>query len=152
MIKPMTEPGKSANASTSPRQVVAGILTRAADDGSVEILICQRRADQAFASQWEFPGGKVEPGEEFPAALARELDEELGIRADVGCRLAVVRHTYQNGRAVELHFFHVERFEGELENRIFQQILWQPHTNLTHYEFLEADRGIVQALARGELL
>jgi 8-oxo-dGTP diphosphatase len=147
----MTEPSKPSTSAISPRQVVAGILTRTVD-GSTEILICQRRADQTFPLQWEFPGGKVERDEGFPAALVRELDEELGIRADVGRRVAVVRHTYQSGRAVELHFFHVERYEGELDNRIFQQLLWQPRANLTQFDFLEADRGIVQALARGELL
>ena len=147
----MTEPSKPSTSLTSPRQVVAGILTRMVD-GATEILICQRRADQTFPLQWEFPGGKVEPGEGFPAALARELDEELGIRSHVGRRVAVIRHTYQSGRAVELHFFHVERYEGNLDNRIFQQVLWQTRASLTQFEFLEADRGIVQALARGELL
>ncbi|HVP65192.1 MAG TPA: (deoxy)nucleoside triphosphate pyrophosphohydrolase [candidate division Zixibacteria bacterium] len=147
----MTSPSSSSASSISPRQVVAGILTRTVE-GATEILICQRRADQTFAHQWEFPGGKVEPGEGFPAALVRELDEELGIRAEVGRRVAVVRHTYQSGRAVELHFFHVERYKGDLDNRIFQQVLWQQRTSLTQFDFLEADRGIVQALARGELL
>ncbi|HUO59249.1 MAG TPA: (deoxy)nucleoside triphosphate pyrophosphohydrolase [Candidatus Acidoferrales bacterium] len=147
----MIDSSNSPASPTSPRQVVAGILTRTVD-GTTEILICQRRADQTFPLQWEFPGGKVEPGEQFPAALVRELDEELGIRADVGRRVAVVRHTYQTGRAVELHFFHIERFERELENRIFEQICWQPREGITQFEFLEADRGVVRQLARGELL
>jgi 8-oxo-dGTP diphosphatase len=148
----MTEFSTSSAPNVAPRQVVAGILTRTTDDGTTEILICQRRPDQTHASQWEFPGGKVESGEEFSAALARELDEELGIRADAGRRVAVVRHTYQGGRAVELHFFHVQHWEREIDNRIFEQIRWEPSANLTHFDFLEADRGIVRALARGELL
>jgi len=148
----MTNSSQAAAQNLAPRQVVAGILTRTVDGGTTEILICQRRADQNFALQWEFPGGKVEPGEQFPAALARELDEELGIRAHIGRRVAVVRHTYQANSAVELHFFHVERFEGEIDNRIFRQILWKPRSGITQFEFLEADRGIVRQLARGELV
>ena len=64
------------------RFVAAALIVRGA-----EVLICQRRADQPMALQWEFPGGKIEAGESAEEALARELDEELGIQATVGPRV-----------------------------------------------------------------
>jgi 8-oxo-dGTP diphosphatase len=136
---------------TSVKQVVAAILLR--DD---RVLICQRREDQPFALEWEFPGGKIEPGEEPIAALERELHEELGIRAVVGTELATVRHCYRkqgHGEelAVELHFFLVREFSGELENRIFRQIRWEPRKALDAESFLEADRDVVRQLKSGDL-
>ena len=85
------------------------------------LLICQRRPDQPMALQWEFPGGKIEPGEGPEQALVRELQEELGIRATIGPRVTHIRHNYRHGGAVDLQFFAVPSFEGELENKIFHQ-------------------------------
>jgi 8-oxo-dGTP diphosphatase len=128
------------------KQVVAAILVR--ED---RVLICQRREDQPFAMQWEFPGGKVEAGEELPAALARELHEELGIRAAIGPEIATVQHQYAEGLAVELHFFLVAEFTGEIENRIFHEVRWEARTALDAESFLEADRGVVRQLQSGDL-
>jgi 8-oxo-dGTP diphosphatase len=119
--------------------VVAGILLR-----EERILICQRREDQSFPLQWEFPGGKAEPGEALPEALARELDEELGIAASVGPELACLRHHYAEGLAVELHFLLVTEFSGEIENRIFRELRWVMRKELEAEIFLEADRDIVR--------
>ena len=77
-----------------------------------------------MALQWEFPGGKIEAGESPEQALARELDEELGIQAKVGARVTHIRHNYRHGGAVDLQFFAVHEFAGELQNRIFQQFQW----------------------------
>lgn len=117
-----------------------------------EILICQRRADQPMALKWEFPGGKIEQGESAEQALRRELDEELGIQATIGRRVAHVRHNYRHGGAVDLQFFAVKEFAGEMENRIFQQLLWVRLEDLPSYDFLAADRGLIQDLAAGRLL
>jgi 8-oxo-dGTP diphosphatase len=114
-------------------------------------LICQRRDDQPFALQWEFPGGKVEAGEDFPAALARELQEELGIEATIGQEITTVRHQYAEGLGVELHFFVVSEFAGTLENRIFREVRWEERETLEAGSFLEADRGVVRSLQSGEL-
>lgn len=102
--------------------------------------------------KWEFPGGKIEPGEDAPAALQRELDEELGICAQIGRKVAQLQHRYVNGNAVELHFFMVERYEGEMQNRIFREIRWVNRRELPKLDFLDADRKLVQQLADGELL
>lgn len=129
------------------KQVVAALILR--DD---KILICQRTKDQPMALKWEFPGGKIEPGEEPPAALRRELDEELGISATIGEKVATVEHHYKKGGAVELHFYPVREYKGELENRIFEQIRWVNRRDLPRFDFLEADRDIIRQLANGKLL
>lgn len=131
----------------SMKQVVAALIVR----GS-EILICQRTKYQPMPLQWEFPGGKIEPGEESRAALERELEEELGIRATVGPEIATVAHTYKSGNGVELHFFLVEQFEGEIENLIFKEVRWVERTRLPEYDFLEADKGLVEEIAAGKVL
>jgi len=115
------------------------------------VLICQRTEKQAFALQWEFPGGKVEAGEELKAALVRELCEELGIEAVVEQEIATVRHQYAEGLAVELHFFLVKEFVGEIENRIFREVRWEERTALDSESFLEADREVVRKIRSGEL-
>jgi 8-oxo-dGTP diphosphatase len=117
-----------------------------------EVLIGQRRPDQPMASLWEFPGGKIEPGESAEQALARELGEELGIQAVIGPRVTRIRHNYRHGGAVDLQFFTVHEFTGEIDNQIYQQVRWVKIEELTEYEFLAADRGLIKDLAAGKLL
>ncbi len=129
------------------RFVAAALMVRGG-----EVLICQRRPDQPMALQWEFPGGKIEPGESPEQALARELDEELGIKATIGGHVTHIRHNYRHGGAVDLQFFAVHEFSGELQNRIFQQFKWVKLEDLPGYDFLAADRGLIRDLAAGKLL
>ncbi len=105
-----------------------------------------------MALQWEFPGGKIEAGESAEQALKRELDEELGITAEIGARVTHIRHNYRHGGAVDLQFFSVQRFEGELDNRIFHQVKWVKLEELPGYDFLAADRNLIRDLAAGKLL
>ena len=81
--------------------------------------------------------------------LGRELEEELGIRAQIGSKVAQLQHTYLNGNAVELHFFKVEHYEGELQNRIFREVRWVHRRDLPALDFLDADRTLVQQIAEG---
>jgi len=129
------------------RFVAAALIVRAG-----EVLIGQRRPDQPMASLWEFPGGKIEAGESAQQALARELSEELGINAIIGPPVTRIRHNYRHGGAVDLQFFSVYQFEGEIQNQIYQQIKWVKLGDLPEYEFLAADRGLIRDLAAGKLL
>ena len=101
--------------------------------------------------QWEFPGGKVRDGEDLKAALNRELAEELAIEAEVGDEVHRLRHRYPD-RYVEVVFFAVRSFKGDLINRVFEAVEWAPRERLANYDFLEADRELVARLARGEIL
>jgi 8-oxo-dGTP diphosphatase len=116
------------------------------------ILICQRTRHQAFPLKWEFPGGKIEDGEQPRDALRRELDEELGIDAKIGDEVSRIQHTYTHGGTVELRFFIVEEFAGEIENRIFKDVRWVARKDLPKFDFLEADAGLVEDIARGEVV
>ncbi|SRR5579885_3600303 len=132
--------------SDSPRTVVAALIFQ-----HNRLLICQRRPSDAFPNQWEFPGGKVEPGEEPAAALHRELSEELGISAEIGRQIWRTDFQYPGRAPVHLLFFLVFNYKGTLENRIFQQICWESPQHLPEYDFLAGDRSLIQALASGEL-
>jgi 8-oxo-dGTP diphosphatase len=129
------------------KQVVAALIVR--DD---EILVCQRTRHQTMPLKWEFPGGKIEDGEEPHAALARELEEELGILAHVGPEVARIRHTYGKGGVIDLRFFLVERYEGDIENRIFRDVRWVRREKLPDYDFLEADLALVKDIAASRIL
>jgi 8-oxo-dGTP diphosphatase len=143
------------NANGKPlRLVVAALILRPSSDGNggSEVLVCQRRPDQPMSLKWEFPGGKIEAGETAEQALTRELDEELGIAAVIGPRVAQIRHRYRNGGAIDLQFFTVREFNGELNNRIFNAMQWAPLTALPTYDFLAADLGLIRDLSEGKLV
>ncbi len=137
----------SRNTGPALRFVAAALIVRGG-----EVLIGQRRPDQPMASQWEFPGGKIEPGESPEQALARELDEELGVQAVIGPRVTHIRHNYRHGGAVDLVFFSVHEFSGEIRNRIYHEVRWVRLEDLPSYDFLAADRGLIRDLAAGKLL
>jgi len=127
-------------------EVTAGILT----DGE-RILICQRRVGESFGLKWEFPGGKVEPGETPEAGLARELREELDLDVEVGPEVYRTDHAYPNGFTVRLLFFRILRFTGTPRNLAFERMVWALPRDLPGYDFLEADRFVVERVARGEI-
>jgi 8-oxo-dGTP diphosphatase len=129
------------------KRVVAGLILK---DG--KILVCQRTRHQVMPLKWEFPGGKIEEGEQPRDALHRELDEELGIDATIGKEVSRIVHTYPGGGSVELRFFAVHQYDGEIENKIFKDVQWAEPKDLPSYDFLEADRGLVQELAKGNIL
>lgn len=120
--------------------VVAGILQR-----DTRVLICQRRADQPHALQWEFPGGKVEAGETPEQALQRELREELGIESDPGVELTRYEFAYPGKNPILLIFLRVPAWRGEIENRIFRAIEWEESVRLHTYDFLEGDLRFLQS-------
>lgn len=142
----------AAKGGPTVRLVVAALILRRTSSNREEVLICQRKADQPMALKWEFPGGKIEAGESPEEALRRELDEELGILAEIGAPVTQIRHNYRNGGAVDLQFFVVRAFAGELENRIFQEVRWSGFADLPFFDFLAADVGLIRDLAEGKIL
>jgi 8-oxo-dGTP diphosphatase len=121
--------------------VVAGVLER---NGT--LLICRRRADQPHPLKWEFPGGKLEPGESPHAALIRELREELGIQSEAGSEIMRYEFAYPGKQSILLIFLKVTEWMGDIENRIFETILWERPEALSAYDFLEGDAAFLAAL------
>jgi mutator protein MutT len=127
--------------------VVAGLIEA---DG--KILVCQRRRGGAFELMWEFPGGKVHPGETPAAGLARELREELGVEALVGAEIFRTRHRYAEMKEeIELIFFAVNAERASIRNIVFERIEWRGPEALGELNFLPADREFVGKLARQEI-
>jgi 8-oxo-dGTP diphosphatase len=127
---------------SEPTVVVAGVIELGG-----RILICQRPPGKWHALKWEFPGGKAEPGEDPPQALARELEEELGIRATIGREIARYEYQYPGRPPILLIFFGVESFEGEAVSRDFARIVWEVPQRLAEYDFLEGDAEFLRRLA-----
>lgn len=121
---------------------MAAVLER---DGLV--LICRRKAGQHYAGKWEFPGGKVEPGEGLPEALRRELMEELGIAASIGTELTRYAYEYPGRPAILLVFYRVNEFFGEPKNLVFDEIRWERAGRFTDYDFLDGDLDFIKKLA-----
>ena len=122
--------------------VVAAVIER-----NGQILICQRRRDGRHALKWEFPGGKVEPGETPSDALSRELREELAIEAQIGDELHRQDVRYPNGPLLTLLFFGVTEFTGEPRNLQFEQMVWADPRRLIDYDFLEGDLEFIRRIA-----
>jgi 8-oxo-dGTP diphosphatase len=112
----------------------------------------ERTRHQVMPLKWEFPGGKIEQGEQPRDAMRRELEEELGIDARIGEEVARIHHSYRGGGAVELRFYVVSHYTGEIENRIFRDMQWVKREELPAYDFLEADLELVRDLAAGKIL
>lgn len=122
-------------------QVVAAILER---EG--EILICRRHPTQSHPLKWEFPGGKVEPGETPEQALTRELEEELAIAGARGTEITRYEYTYPEKNPILLIFYRVDSFAGEPQNRIFQEMRWEIPEKLEEFDFVEGDRDFLKIL------
>jgi len=120
--------------------VIAAILEK---DG--RILIAQRKKGDRQEYKWEFPGGKLEPGETPEECLRRELFEEFGIEARVGEFVCSSRYTYSHG-CIELFAFKVEYLSGQLIIHDHEEIAWARPGELGNYDFSEADIPIVRLI------
>jgi 8-oxo-dGTP diphosphatase len=121
------------------------VVAAALYDAEGRVLIGQRPQGKHQAGRWEFPGGKVAPGESEAAALARELREELGILVTASRPFMRLRHTYPD-RSVELSMWIVERFSGAPRGLDGQELRWVAPGRLGDEDLLEADRPFVEAL------
>jgi 8-oxo-dGTP diphosphatase len=122
--------------------VAAAIL-----DAAGRVLIAERPAGRHMAGRWEFPGGKVAPGEAEEAALARELTEELGIEVIRARPVMRLSHRYPD-RTVELSMWLVEGYRGEPQALDGQRLKWVERAQLGGEDILEADRPFVAALVQ----
>jgi 8-oxo-dGTP diphosphatase len=126
--------------------VVAAVIERA----DRRILIGQRRRSDSSPLKWEFPGGKVRPGESPEGALARELREELGATLRRSREIACVRHSYPDRLdEFEIRFFAAEIAEEQIVPRVFERVAWALPKELGDYDFLEANEMLVAQLATG---
>ncbi len=137
---PSTEADRIAVENRSYLHIAVGVVA----DGQNRILISERKADCAYAGQWEFPGGKVEVGEDVAQALARELNEELGLSVQQAHPLIRIRHEYPD-RRVLLDTWRVSGWHGQPESREGQRFAWVPAQELDAYPMLAANRPIVRA-------
>ncbi len=129
----------------NPRlEVSAALLFRAG-----RLLIAQRRQGDHLGGLWEFPGGKIEPGETPESCLRRELEEELGVQVAVGPLVAEVSHDYP-GRRVHLRFHRCRLLEGEPAPLLCQAIAWIAPCDLERFEFPAADAALIARLASPE--
>jgi len=121
--------------------VAVGVL----NDASGRILIAKRSATAHQGDLWEFPGGKLEPGESVQQALARELHEELDIRCDGFAPVIKIQHDYGDQRVL-LDVHRVLNFTGRAIGKEGQPLRWVPASELNQYQFPAANYPIVNAL------
>jgi 8-oxo-dGTP diphosphatase len=121
--------------------VVAAVIERS--DGA--FLLAQRPAGKVYAGYWEFPGGKVEVGEQFSDALSRELDEELGIHVQRAFPWITRVYAYPHA-TVNLHFMRVTQWQGEPQSKEGQSLSWQSHPSLNVSPMLPANAPVLKAL------
>jgi len=126
-----------------PLTVVCAALV----DGAGRVLLAERPRGKSMAGLWEFPGGKINPGETPEAALARELEEELGIKvaADALAPLAFASHAYESFHVVLL-FYLCRRWLGEPVAREGQALAWVAPHEFPSYAMPPADAPLVSAL------
>jgi 8-oxo-dGTP diphosphatase len=128
--------------------VVAAVIERT----DRRLLIGQRRKNDSSALKWEFPGGKVREGESPKVALARELQEELGVTLAQSVEIGRVRHRYaETSEELEIRFFAAAIAEPELLPRTFEKVAWVLPKELGNYDFLAANRELIAQLATGRI-
>jgi A/G-specific adenine glycosylase len=137
---PERGPGKPLPSQT----VVVGVIRRAG-----RILVDKRKPEGLLGGLWEFPGGKLEPGESLAAALRREVKEELGVTIRVGRLLAVVNHTYSHFR-VRIHAFECTHTAGKPRCITCADFKWVRLQDLRRYAFPAATNKIIRILHAGK--
>jgi len=134
----------SSQSTSDPIAVVAAVVVR---EG--KLLLCQRPDGDHLPLLWEFPGGKIDAGETPEEALARELDEELGVVATVGPQVAEVLHTYPEKR-VWIRFYRAT-IEGEPSPLIHERVEWVALGSIGDYPAPPPNAEVIGRIVRGEL-
>ncbi len=110
------------------------------------VLMGERRAEKIYPLHWEFPGGKLEPGETRAQALRRELKEELGIEILQAEEWFSETATYSNGVTYDIAYFLVRSWDGALENREFERVRWVSQQELPTLLHLSGNKRILDRL------
>lgn len=126
-----------------PVKVAVGIIIR---EGKV--LCCQRKKDARYGLQWEFPGGKIHPGEKARDCLKRELREELDIHTDAIEPYATHIQTYNDNGVFEVHYFLIKEYRGEVKNKVFESIRWLLPDQFDTLDFLRGNKPLLDRLQR----
>ncbi|MDO8536393.1 MAG: 8-oxo-dGTP diphosphatase MutT [Candidatus Omnitrophota bacterium] len=124
------------------RQVTAAVIEK---DGKV--LIAQRLKGRTLGGRWEFPGGKIEPGETAEECLKRELKEEFDIESEIGKFIIASKFRYCLV-PIELLAYRVKHLSGEFKVIEHEEIRWVLPSELKSYDFLSADKPIVEILQK----
>ena len=124
------------------------VVSAAVIEQDGRFLVTRRPQGVHLAGQWEFPGGKCEPGESLEACLARELREELAVEARAGHEMMTTVYEYAD-RRVELHFLRCD-LEGDPVGLLGQEIQWVSRSDLARLKFPPADAELIQLLMRDE--
>src|SRR5688572_19720667 len=127
-----------------PIDVAAGLIFERG-----KLLITQRRANDHLPNLWEFPGGKVEPGETFAACLVREIREELDIEISVHEQIEDLTHSYPE-KTVRLCFFNCRLISGKPKPIHVQDIRWVTREELRHNQFPAADAKLIDRLVAAD--
>lgn len=122
---------------------VAAVI--AEKNGQIQVLIAKRNQHQHQGGKWEFPGGKVEQGEQVAEALAREMLEECNLRVISSIPLIKVEHDYGDKKVI-LDTYIVDKHNGIATGNEGQEIRWVDINLLQHYTFPEANKNIISAL------
>ena len=122
-------------------------VTAAIIEKNGKILIAKRRKDDPLKGKWEFPGGKIEPNETPEECLRRELNEELGVDTRIGEFIYSNKHEYSH-ISIELLAYKVYHISGEFKANDHEELKWVTPSDISLYDFPEADAPIVQKLLR----
>jgi 8-oxo-dGTP diphosphatase len=128
--------------SDAPILVSAGLII-----AEESVLVCRRPKGKRLAGYWEFPGGKLKPGEDPRTALVREIDEELGVDVEVGRPYEIAHHTYPFGDVLVM-FFLCQIISGQPDALEHEEILWIGGEEFEMLDFLPADHDLVKRLAK----
>jgi 8-oxo-dGTP diphosphatase len=130
-------PGRSKSAAPRRLKVLAAVIRKRG-----RILIARRKSTDRFGGLWEFPGGKLEPGETSEGCLERELMEEFGIRTGIGRFIGSVLADAA-GLSIRLDAYEAEHRAGEFELREHDEIRWVRPSELAGFELTEPDRRLL---------
>ena len=128
------------------RVAVGIILSNGKGGGRRSVLLCQRKETSKYPLKWEFPGGKVEHGEEVADCLSRELGEELGVTIGPSKLFHTQEALYPDSGHYEVYYYLVDGMTGTPLNRVFHTIKWVDLRDLPSYDILEGNRDVIGKL------